>query len=110
MTKTSGIIKRGTAAEGTAFTDGFSASGEGQWSRTAASVGGNVKLLSEDKAPEVPAQKPRRDRNQMLHENRAALSKLRARVARENVPARIIALKRQIENKLGYIAKLELKK
>lgn len=103
----SGTIKRGTAAEGAAFTDGFSASGESQWSRQAASAA-KVRLRSADKPPEPAAPKPKRDRVQMLHENRAALQKLRARVARENVPARIIALKRQIENKLGYIAKLEL--
>jgi|NGEPerStandDraft_6_1074524.scaffolds.fasta_scaffold344161_1 hypothetical protein len=108
--KTSGVIKRGTAAEAAAFTDGFSASGEGQWSRSMAHGSNDVKLRSEEKSVVdlVVPQKPRRDHVQMLHENRAALQKLLARVARENVPAGIVRLKKQIDNKRAYIAKMEI--
>jgi hypothetical protein len=112
MATTNGVIKRGTAAEGAAFTDGFSASGEGQWSRQAASVGGNVKTASfvDPKPPGTGTSRIRgpRSKEQLLTENRAALEKLRQRVRRENVPARIVRLKSQIEIKTRFIERLEL--
>ena len=109
--KTSGIVRRGTAAEGAAYADGFSASGEGQWSRTAASVGGNVRTASfvDPKPAGAGTSKIRgpRSKDALLAENRAALEKLHQRVGRENVPARVIRLRQQIEIKSAFIAKLE---
>jgi len=99
------VIRRGTAAEGAEHIEGLSANGLGAWTRTAAA--GNVKMRSEDTAPEVPAKKPWADRQALLHANRAALSKLNARLAREQVPERITKLRQQIDAKRGYIEKLQ---
>ena len=107
-----GIIRRGTAAEAAEHFEGFSPNGEGMWTRTAASAAGNTKSASYVDDPKLWGNgKSRlrgpRSKTALIEENKRALTKLRQRAGRENVPALVIRLKRQIEIKLAFITKLE---
>jgi hypothetical protein len=102
-----GAIKSGTARELAEHDASFVASGEGEFSRRAAS--GNVKMrgYAEPNPPGTTRKRGPREREELIAEQRQHLAKLRTRIARENVPARFLKLKQSIEIKSRFLAKLE---
>lgn len=109
MAKAPGITRMGTARDLADSAIGYVSSGESQWTRDAAG-GANVKMHGYEERPSGEGTsriRGPRSKDALIEENKRALTKLRQRVGRENVPARILKLKQQIDIKQAFIAKLE---
>jgi hypothetical protein len=100
--KTSGVVRRGTAAEGAAFTDGFSASGEGQWSRSMAH-GGNV---NEHIARGRPARIKAENARAFLARTEKQIIKLRAGISIESNRGRRTKIQRDLDCKTALVERL----
>jgi hypothetical protein len=99
-----GVVRHGTAKNLAGHDGGYSASGESQFSRQSAHSA-NVKTRGYVENHPAKVSGPR-SHGELIAENERALAKIRAQLATENNPARLVKLKRDLEIKSAFVARL----
>jgi hypothetical protein len=90
-----GAIKHGSAKDLAEHDAGYSANGESEHSRRAAS------------SPKISLSHGKRTDGRLIRENESKLAKIRARLLTENNPAQLVKLKRDFEIKSAFIERLK---
>lgn len=105
MAKRPGVTQHGTAKQLADNGVGYTASGESEWSRQAAS-NGNAKMQSAepDQVRGVFKSKPKED---LIYRNRHAIRKLARKMKTETDPIKLAKLKKHYEIKSMFLSKLE---
>jgi hypothetical protein len=96
-----GVVRRGTARDLADHDAGYSANGESEHSRRAASAP-NFTTRSH-----VARTKGKHTSADLIAENKSLLAKLRGEILTETNPARLAKLRRNLEIKSRFVAKLE---
>lgn len=100
MARGSGVIVRGTAREIAEHGTGYSANGEGEYSRRVASAP-NVKMRGH-----VAKTRGKHSQVALIAENESLLARLRGEIAIETDPARLAKLKKNFEIKTRFVERL----
>jgi hypothetical protein len=95
------VTRRGTAKELADLGHGYSANGESEFSRHSAHSA-NVKMRSH-----APKTRGARTTSDIIAQSESQLAKMRGDLMLENNPARIVKLKRDMEIKGAFVARLK---
>jgi hypothetical protein len=105
MAKRPGVVSHGTARDLADHSVGYSASGESQFSRNAASTGGG---RDADQLPDSIKGRYAPDRkSNLIFRNRQEIRKIARKIKDETDPAKLAKLKKNYAIKSMFLAKLE---
>jgi hypothetical protein len=97
-----GVVRHGTAKNLADVGQGYSANGESEFSRQSAHSANAVKMRGNS-----PKTTGKRTTAEIIAQNETQLAKLRGNLLIENNPARIAKMKRDLEIKSAFVARLK---